>query len=79
MKLHNYCQRKGFYAQAPCRDEGEVDGAGAAPAVWLQNELHMDEARGGVRRDLERSHMRIAIAEAIYAAGLRRPARSPTR
>ena len=79
MKLHNYCQRRGFYAHGGCRERGEVDGAGASPEAWLQNDLHMDDSHRGVRRDLERSAMRTCIAEAIYTAGLRRPARSETR
>ena len=71
MLLHNFCSRRGAHV-VMCREEGEVDAAGGAPDVFLQNELHM-ETQTGRRRDLESSILRAELTAGLHAGGFRRP------
>ena len=74
MKLHNYCQRHGFLSNLVCNEAGEIDAEGLRPDIWFQNDLHTEQ-RAGVRRDLERSNLRVVLASTIHQAGLKRPRR----
>lgn len=75
MKLHNYCIRSGSHASQRCNENGEMDGRGATPSVWFQNDLHLED-RAGTRRDRQLSELRQRLAACVCASGLRRAARS---
>ena len=71
MKLHNYCSRRNL-PESRCTEAGEIDAQGAEPIVYFQDELHTEDVTGR-RRDLERSHRREALANALFESGMRRP------
>ena len=75
MKLHNYCIRSGSRATKRCNEHGEMDGHGATPSIWFQNDLHLED-RAGTRRDRQLSKLRQRLAASVYASGLRRAASS---
>ena len=75
MKLHNYCSRSGCRGSQRCNESGEIDGQGATPSVWFQNDLHTEE-RTGTRRDREQSTLRIRLATVVHESGLGRSGRS---